>query len=58
MIGKIPPVPDPGAEDEGSEVEEETVPIPYEIERIEHVVEHRHGDERLIYFSLRWVQKM
>ena len=49
MVDKISPIPDSGAEDEGGEVKEETVPVPDEIEGIEEVVEDSHGDEGLIW---------
>ena len=42
LVGKIhevPEVPDTGAVDKGSEVEEEAVPVPDEIKGIEDVVE-------------------
>ena len=48
VVDKIPPIPDSGAEYEGGEVEEETVPVPDEVEGVEDVVEDGHGDEGFV----------
>ena len=48
MVCEIPPVPDSGAEHKGCKVEEEAVPVPDEVERVEDVVEDRHGDEGFV----------
>ena len=48
VVHEITPVPDSGRKNEGREVEEETVPVPYKFERVEHVVEYCHRYERLV----------
>lgn len=40
-IHEIPPIPGPRAEHKGREVQEEGVPIPEQLQGVEHVVEHR-----------------
>ncbi len=57
VVHEVPPVPDPGGEDERSEVEEEAVPVPDQFERVEHVVEEGDRDERLVCVDSS-VQKM
>lgn len=48
MICEISPVPDPGAEYEGGEVEEEAIPVPDEVEGVKDVVEDGHGNEGFV----------
>lgn len=48
MVHKISPIPHSGRKEESGEVKEETVPIPHEFERIEHVVEDSEWRKGLI----------
>jgi len=56
-VHEISPVPHPGGEEEGGEVEEEAVPVPDEFEGVKDIVEYGEGGEGLIWV-LRCVQKM
>lgn len=45
MVHEVSPIPHPGRKEEGREVQEKAVPVPYEFEGIENVVENGERSE-------------